>query len=137
MASDPLNAWTMFLTQMIGLSVATERVTETAKQWLGSSAPTSLGPNRYAALVQTFAIGGGILVVALSGLNPIGMPDFKAFDWWNHADWLCWIVTGVLASGGSAFWNHLLDILQAAKVQKETLASNAVAAANNAQGAAK
>ncbi len=31
-------------------------------------------------------------------------------------------MSGILASGGSAFWNHLLDILQAAKVQKENLA---------------
>ncbi len=29
------------------------------------------------------------------------------------------LVTGVLASGGSAFWNHALDLLKATKVQQE------------------
>jgi hypothetical protein len=38
------------------------------------------------------------------------------------------VISGILVSGGSAFWNHLLDILQAAKVQKEKLANSPVPA---------
>ncbi len=128
MGTDPFNAWTIFLTEMIGLSVATERVTETVKQWLGPVLSSNLGPARYAATVQTIAIVCGVLVSALSGLNPINIPKYQPFEWGNSADWLAWVVTGILASGGSAFWNHLLDILQAAKTQKERLVNNAAAA---------
>jgi hypothetical protein len=69
-----------------------------------------------------------MLVTALSGLNPLNIPLAKPFDWFNKADWLSWVISGILVSGGSAFWNHLLDILQAAKVQKEKLANSPVPA---------
>jgi len=128
MGTDPLNAWTIFLTQMIGLSVATERVTETIKQWLGPALPANLSPARYAGVIQTIAIASGIFVSALSGLNPINIPQAKPFDWGNKADWLSWAITGILVSGGSAVWNHLLDILKAVKTQKEQLADLAVQA---------
>jgi drug/metabolite transporter (DMT)-like permease len=124
MGTDPFNAWTIFLTEMIGLSVATERVTETVKQWLGPVLSANLGTARYAAAVQTIAIVCGIFVAALSGLNPINIPKYQPFEWGNTADWLAWFVTGILASGGSAFWNHLLDMLQAAKVQKEQVVNS-------------
>lgn len=41
--------------------------------------------------------------------------------------------TGALASGGSAFWNHILDFVQASKVQQEQ-AANAVVSATQAKG---
>ncbi len=130
MGTDPFNSWTVFLTQMIGLSVATERVTETIKQWLGPGLPAHLSPARYAGVIQTIAIASGIFVSALSGLNPMSIPKAQPFDWWNHADWLSWAITGVLVSGGSAVWNHLLDILKAAKTQKEQMVNLAAQAAN-------
>jgi len=116
---------------MIGLSVATVRVTETIKQWIGPALSDHLGIARYAGAVQTIAILSGILVTALSGLNPINIPLYKPFDWGNKADWLAWAVTGVLVSGGSAVWNHLLDILQATKVQKEQVANSTASAADS------
>lgn len=128
MGTDPFNAWTLFLTQMIGLSVATERVTETIKQWLGPALVTNLSSARYAGLIQTVAIASGMFVSALSGLNPLNIPKAQPFDWWNHADWLSWTITGILVSGGSAVWNHLLDILKATKIQKEQLVNSAAAA---------
>jgi len=134
MGSDPVGFFTLFLTQMIGLSVASERVTETIKGWIG---PILKGwsAQRYAAAIQCVAVLSGMAVTAMSGLNPLRIPQFNAFDWLNRADWLSWIVTGILVSGGSAFWNHLLDILQATKVQKEQLASLATSAANAATNA--
>lgn len=122
MGTDPLGALTIFITQMIGLSVASERVTETVKQWVGPSL-TRLSTDRYAALVQTFAMVSGVLVVACSGLNPLNIPQFKAYGWTSPIDWLSWLIGGVLVSGGSAFWNHILDILQAVKVRKEQVAN--------------
>ena len=119
MGNDPFNAWTIFLTQMIGLSVATERVTEMIKQWVGPTLSNWLRSSRYFGAVQLIAILSGMFVTALSGLNPLQIPDYKAFEWGNSKDWLTWTVTGILVSGGSAVWNHLLDILQAVKVAKE------------------
>jgi drug/metabolite transporter (DMT)-like permease len=133
MGTDPLGALTVFVTQMIGLSVASERVTETIKQWVGTSLAAKMGPDRYSGAIQTLAILSGVFVTALSGLNPLSMPDFKAFDWWNKADWMGWIISGFLVSGGSAFWNHVLDILKATKVQKEQLANSTALAAGSPQ----
>jgi hypothetical protein len=67
-----------------------------------------------------------VFVTAFSGLNPLNVPQFKAFEWSNTANWMSWAIGGLLVSGGSAFWNHLLDILKAAKVQREALANAAV-----------
>jgi uncharacterized membrane protein YbhN (UPF0104 family) len=122
MGTDPLGALTVFITQMIGLSVAAERVTETVKQWVGPML-ARLSTARYAALIQTIAMVSGVLVVACSGLNPLNIPQFKAFGWTTPLDWLSWLLGGVLVSGGSAFWNHILDILQAVKVRKEQVAN--------------
>jgi hypothetical protein len=124
-----MDGLTLFVTQMIGLSVASERVTETVKQWLGTALAVKMGADRYSGAIQTLAILSGVFVTALSGLNPLNMPDFKAFDYGNKADWLSWIISGLLVSGGSAFWNHVLDILKAAKVQKEQLANSKALAA--------
>ena len=131
MGSDLAGALTLFVTQMIGLSVAAERVTETIKQWIGPWLK-SWTADRYAAAIQCIAVFSGMAVTAMSGLNPLKIPQVNAFDWFNHADWLSWFVTGILVSGGSAFWNHLLDILQATKVQKEQLANLATTNATNA-----
>jgi hypothetical protein len=127
MGTDPASALTLFFTQMVGLSVASERVTETVKQWLGPTL-ANWSAARYSGAIQTIAIVSGMLVTALSGLNPLNIPFAKPFDWFNKADWLSWVISGILVSGGSAFWNHLLDILQAAKVQKEKLANSPVPA---------
>jgi hypothetical protein len=118
-APNPIDAWNTFLLCMVALSVATERVTEMIKQWIGPTLSRWLTPPRYMAAIQLVAIISGIFVTALSGRNPIDVPNFQPFAWGNPRNWLGWIVTGVLVSGGSAFWNHLLDILQAAKVAKE------------------
>ena len=134
MGTDPLGTLTVFITQMIGLSVASERVTETVKQWVGPWL-TRLSKDRYAALVQTMAMVSGVVVVACSGLNPLNIPQFKAYGWTSPIDWLSWLLGGVLVSGGSAFWNHILDILQAVKVRKEQVANLATAVSTTADAA--
>ncbi|HWG21396.1 MAG TPA: hypothetical protein VG225_12770 [Terracidiphilus sp.] len=117
-----------FLMAMVGLSVAAERVTEAIKQWMcpASGQPNAKGPS--AATVQTIAIVSGILVTALSTLDPLNITKGAAFAWDKPIFWLSWVVTGILVSGGSAFWNHLLDILQATKVAKEQQAYGGAAA---------
>ena len=110
-----------FLLAMVGLSVASERVTETVKQWVCPRLNPA-DPNGNTNVVQVIAIGSGILVTALSTLDPLNITHGAPFQWNKPVFWLSWVVTGILVSGGSAFWNHLLDILQATKVQKEQAA---------------
>lgn len=118
--TSPSQVLTTFLTAMVGLSVATERVTDTIKQWIwGDGTPN---PKTAPGWVQFIAMVSGVLVSALSGMNPMNVDGFHPYSWKEPRTWAVCIVTGILASGGSAFWNHLLDILQATKVQKENLA---------------
>jgi drug/metabolite transporter (DMT)-like permease len=124
MGTDPLNALTVFVTTMVALSVAAERVTETIKQW-ATPVLEKMSRSGNTAATQCIAVVSGIFVVVLSGLNPTGVPGFVAFQPGNPRNWSSWIVGGILVAGGSAFWNHALDILKAAKVQKEA-AVNAV-----------
>ena len=110
---------TIFLTQMIALSVASERVTETVKLWV-KPAIANWNAAHSAALIQLIAIVSGLLVVVFSGHNPLSVPNPGApFNWSNRLDWLNCVASGLLVSGGSAFWNHVLDILKATKVDKE------------------
>ena len=123
-----LSGLTGFATLMAALSVASERVTETIKQWV-SPWLAKLNPARSAAATQCLAVLSGILVTVLSGQNPINLSGSALSGWVKDHQWLTWVVAGILVSGGSAFWNNLLDILQAAKVQKETTANAALPAA--------
>jgi hypothetical protein len=120
--TSPLNALTAFATAMVALSIAAERVTETIKQWAAQKL-NRLKPSGSAAVTQAVAMLSGIFVTAMSGQNPLSVPGFSAYAWKNLHDWASWILGGVLVSGGSAFWNHILDILQATKVQKESAAN--------------
>ena len=116
-----------FATAMAALSVASERVTETVKQWLNPMEKERrlswLASDWFTQLV---AILSGILVVALSGTDPIGSLGLSSSHLnlphvgWGLTKWFPLIMAGILVSGGSATWNHILDILKAAKVQKET-----------------
>ena len=117
-ATGLFSGLTSFATAMLALSVASERVTETIKQW-ASPWLAKLSPARATGTTQFVGVLSGIFVTALCGHNPISFPSFAAFDWSNNKDWLSLLAAGILVSGGSATWNHLLDILKAAKVQKE------------------
>lgn len=115
-----MNQITVFLMQMVGLSVAAERVTETIKQWICPILGKWLSAQAVSAVVQLVAVASGIFVAALSQLNPLSL---------KGAGWVNWVITGLLTCGGSAFWNHLLDIVQATKVEKQQAAFGVVAAA--------
>jgi hypothetical protein len=123
--SDLYSGLTSFVTAMVGLSVASERVTETIKQMF-SAFLNRLKPNISSAAVQIVAILSGIFATVLSGLNPINVPGCQPYQWNNHRNWMSWLLSGILVSGGSAFWNHILDLLKAVKVQKEELVNAAL-----------
>lgn len=82
---------------------------------------------------QIIAVLSGILVVGLTGQDPLqlfgvsapqaasGAGSSQAGITTAHL-----ILSGILVAGGSATWNHILDILKAAKVQKETTANKSL-----------
>jgi hypothetical protein len=116
---------------MIGLSVAAERVTETIKQW-ASGPLAKLSSPKQSAAVQFIAIISSMFVVGLSHADPLGIAT-HCTGWLRcRQGWECLLFTGILASGGSAFWNHLLDILKATKVNAEQTTDTKLAAIGQA-----
>lgn len=122
-----LTVLTTFFTKMVAISVAAERMVEILKGWFPNRYPFATEPNptqemRRCAIVHVLAGICGGLVSWLGGVNvftgfatPIG-------------SWASYVGAGLLASAGSAFWNHALDLIQAAKIKKEQAAINAVRA---------
>jgi cobalamin biosynthesis protein CobD/CbiB len=110
-----------FVTAMAALSVASERLTEMIKRFLR---PLEAKGKHLKWLTsdwatQFIAIASGIVVTIISRIDPFGHLGFLTSPSNYLASWAHWIASGILVSGGSAFWNHWLDILKAAKVQKE------------------
>jgi hypothetical protein len=115
--------------EMAALSVAVERVVEIVKQMCGTwplvgllfTPQTSKGREnvRCACIYLLSGTIGGV-VAANTSIGAQLLPGANRY----FAD----VISGALASGGSAFWNHALDLLQAAKVAKEQSAAALVAA---------
>jgi len=115
---------------IMALSVAVERIVEIFRQMFGSlpvirllftPSTTQWKENLRCGCLYlcTAAVGG---VIAWDTHIPIiaGRPRASA------------VIAALLASGGSSFWNHALDIIQAAKIQKEQVAVDLVKAASPA-----
>lgn len=116
------------LATIAALSVAVERVVEILKQMFGSwpvlrllftPCKTQSRENvRCACLYLLSGTVGGVI----AGVSDIQIPQNARHPYFSYA------IVGLLSSGGSAFWNHALDLMQAAKVQKEVDARDAVQA---------
>ena len=113
------------LTNMAGvilaLSVAVERVIEILKGWIPWLGESSAKPKVEAAregLIHALAAVVGAISAWLCGINPITqlVPNAPNTHWHRAFDY---VIAGLLSSFGSAFWNHLLDILAAIKEGKE------------------
>lgn len=105
-----------FLTYIAALSMATERVTEFLKRipWLSSLLSTpKQGTSedlRVIAVNLLAALVGTVLCHAFpAALQSAGTGDGKEPSWF-----LCFGL-GLLASGGSGFWNSALDTLRGVK----------------------
>jgi len=121
---------------ILAVSIASERIVEILKglfpgSWLFAPRTGNPEARRCAAIHVLAGLCGafvawasGIDVFTLLGIshNPTGGAAFHS---------LGYAVVGLLGSGGSAFWNHVLDILQASKVQQEQQATAAVASAGS------
>jgi hypothetical protein len=131
---------TIFVTQMLGLSIAAERITEMLKQlWnsrTGGPDATLKAIAAHTAGFQAVALFSGLLVVAVSHADPLnivsqwGTPSSPSGIAHHLPRLLSIFVTGLLVSGGSGVWNHILDILKASKVTSEEKADTDLAANN-------
>ncbi len=117
-----MDALTTFVTAMIALSVGAERITEIVKgmiPWLRE--PPGNDPNadgrRRAALQSIAAVGGG---VAAWMIGPDHfLPKLVPTDPTSLQKAFVCALLGLMASGGSALWNHVLDIIGVVKETRE------------------
>lgn len=136
-----LDSLTNLITILLGLSIASERLVEIAKDsilsgWLGQDKTremfefsdnkpnevpswlwwmrTTIQPNESwrKAIIQFLAVAAGIVTSILSkpAINELIGPEWTS--------WHGLIALGLLASGGSGFWNSILGYAQAAKSAK-------------------
>ena len=109
------------------LSAATEKLTDITKakiwpEWAKAiSAPEGATPeqiaqaemeeNRRKGNIQTLSVVCGIITAALANAAIGG--EGKAFggSWAATSTWFAVLGLGVLASGGAAFWNSILEYL--------------------------
>ena len=114
-----MNNLTSLLTLMAALSVAVERVVEIIKGIAPPLAKSWTGDREYLrfALLHIIAAvaGAGIAFAAHAQIaSQVPMLSFQSHLRTGY------IVIGLMASGGSAMWNHALDIVQAMKVKQES-----------------
>jgi len=139
MAID-LTQFTTFATMMVAISVADERVVEILKGafpnfWLFTAKPDATAEARRNAALHFLAFMCGTAIAAVGRFDvlktlsitwPTGsLPLFEIS--------VSYLTAGLLASGGSAIWNHALDLLKAVKVKNEQDAISSFAA-NNKKG---
>jgi tetrahydromethanopterin S-methyltransferase subunit C len=108
---------------MVAISMAVERCVEILKglsPYLSLPNPDPKKDGRRAAALQTLAVIFGTIIAELSTSQIKGaVPVFSsAFGDWERTLGTCALI-GFMASGGSAFWNHVLDLIGALKIQQE------------------
>lgn len=121
-------------TLFASMSVAVERVIEILKGILPPLAKQQADVTREyirSAILHLLSFFVGWAIAAISKIDISSMLKLNAGAC-SHDFW-CWryVVVGLLASGGSAFWNHLLDMVKAAKIQKESDAAATAKTAGN------
>ena len=118
-----------FFTLMAAMSIAAERVVEILKGIFPSLAAAATDANkerRRHMTLQLVAALAGIAVAAAtrtqlnSVLGNILQPDSDIWSLSNIGSMgLKYSIIGVMVSGGSALWNHVLDIVGALKTVQE------------------
>jgi hypothetical protein len=108
---------TVVVTILISLSIAVERVVEITKGFIPRLDKVNDDPRREAvrrAILHVLACGAGIVIsyfaypVVSDAINATATPDR-----WGSA-----IALGLLASGGSGFWNSILGYVGSLKTMK-------------------
>jgi len=125
-----MDTLTAFLSAMIALSAAVERVVEILKGMFqrlreDPDPRTDLqgkGAARRRLVLQVLAaLAGTVAALTIGPQNFLkSLPD-GGYE--SPVRWIAAVFIGLMASGGSAFWNHALDIVGAIKNAKESLAA--------------
>jgi len=122
---EPLTA---FLSAMIALSVAVERVVEIIKGMSRrlredpdpKADPQGKGAARRRLILQALAaFVGAVAALTIGPHNFLRTIPDGGYE--SPIRWIAAVFLGLMASGGSAFWNHALDIVGAIKSAKEQL----------------
>src|SRR2546425_7973719 len=113
-----MNNLTAFITLMGSLSIAVERVVEILKGMIPVLAKESQGNAesvRRAALQILAGVIGALIAYGVQPEIASTMPALSA----EKVGWVSYAIVGLLSSGGSGLWNHVLDIVRAMKVSRE------------------
>ena len=107
---DPTKLTTV-ISLLVALSIASERLVDIIKgvvPWLNQPRVRSADEGWRKAALQVLAVMAGITTAWLSSAaipKGVGIPD----------DWTGTLALGLLASGGSGFWNSILTYVTKAK----------------------
>ncbi|HZR58527.1 MAG TPA: hypothetical protein VFA74_16785 [Terriglobales bacterium] len=118
----------------LALSVAVERVIEILKGMIPILATPQTNPkleNLRGAVIHLLSVAIGAIAARGGGIDLFqkitGVASAN-----NEIRWLSgYLICGLMTAGGSAFWNHILDIVQASKIKNETAAKQEVELAGN------
>ncbi|MDE4645149.1 hypothetical protein [Klebsiella quasipneumoniae] len=109
------------ITMLIAISIASERVVEIIKgyfPWLNLEKQDPVIEGQRKSALQLLAVVAGIVTAFLT--QPFVAGSFSAF---KHPD-LMILCIGLMASGGSAFWNAILNyLLQVKNLKKQQVNS--------------
>ncbi len=118
-----------FFTFMAAMSIAAERVVEIIKGIVPSLAATDPDANkerRRHMVLQFLAAVAGIIVAAAAHVqvnSSLGNFLNSDYDAWSLPGMglmtVKYLIIGVMVSGGSAMWDHALDIVGALKTVEE------------------
>lgn len=101
---------------LLAVSIASERLVEIIKgcfPWLNEVRPDSASEGRRKAALQILAVVAGVVTAFLA--EPILASSLSGID--DHS--MAILSIGLLASGGSAFWNAILSYLLQVKDLKK------------------
>ena len=110
---------TNYVTLLVALSVATERFVEIIKNivpWLNTERKDDKKEGIRRAVLHAIAIVGGIITALLAKPAVSVVLTDSLNNFWGY------IALGLLASGGSGFWNSILTyLLEVKNIKEETV----------------
>jgi hypothetical protein len=114
---------------MLAISIAAGRMVEILKGWFPSSRlfKPDADPVQEAKRCAWVHVLAGLCGVAIAAVGNIDIFQVVHIPSWTPKTSIdfalyktvSWSITGLLTSGGSAFWNNVLDLIKATKVQQE------------------
>ena len=107
---------TQFVTLLAAMSVAVERAVEVVKGFI-TPVLNKMSDHTRGAVLQVIAVVCGAIAAYMAKSQLVG--DAIAGKIVNAQ--FGYVLIGLLTAGGSAFWNHVLDMIGALKSQKEQL----------------